>query len=137
MRIQKNPAPGTLANCYKSLDKVPVDPVTKNRIATEEMTEVQFAAWLAAQPQPPEPPGPVPTNLPAWRIRAVLRKRGLLRNVKALLAQLPSEVGAVAEEQLNDSKFEREHPLIGQLGAALNLSSKDLDDIFREADALV
>ena len=137
MRIQKNPAPGTLANCYKSLDKVPVDPVTKNRIATEEMTEVQFAAWLAAQPQPPEPPGPVPTNLPAWRIRAVLRKRGLLTNVKALLAQLPSDVRAVAEEQLNDSKFEREHPLIGQLGAALNLSSKDLDDIFREADALV
>ena len=36
-----------------------------------------------------------------------------------------------------DAKFEREHPLINQLGAALNLTSKDLDDIFREADALV
>ena len=137
MRIQKNPAPGTLANCYESLDKVPVDPVTKKKVATEEITEAQFAAWLAAQPQPSEPPGPVPTNLPAWRIRAVLRKRGLLTSVKALLAQLPDDVRAVAEEQLNDSKFEREHPLINQLGAALNLSSKDLDDIFREADALV
>jgi len=52
-------------------------------------------------------------------------------------AQLPSDVRAVAEEQINDSKFEREHPLIGQLGSALNLTSKDLDDIFREADALV
>lgn len=77
MRIQKNPAPGTLANCFESLDKVPVDPVTKNKIATEEMTEAQFAAWLAAQPQPPEPPGPVPTNLPAWR--------GLLNNVKQFI----------------------------------------------------
>ena len=137
MRIQKHPTPGTLANCYESLDKVPVDAVTKNKIATEEMTEAQFAAWLAAQTQPPEPPGPVPTNLPAWRIRAVLRKRGLLASVKALLAQLPADVRAVAEEQLVDSKFEREHPLINRLGAALNLTSKDIDDIFREADALV
>ena len=137
MRIQKNPAPGTLANCYESLEKVPVDPVTKKKIATEEMTEAQFAVWLAAQTPPPAPPAPVPTNLPAWRIRAVLRKRGLLTSVKALLAQLPADVRAVAEEQINDSKFERDHPLIGQLGAALSLTSKDLDDIFREADALV
>ena len=136
MRIQKNPTPGTLANCYESLDKVPVDKATKKKIPTEEMTEAQFAAWLAEQPQP-EPLWPVPTNLPAWRIRAVLRKRGLLTSVKSLLAQLPSDVRAVAEEQINDSKFERDHPLIGQLGMALGLTNKDLDDIFREADALV
>ena len=106
-------------------------------VAVDEMTEEQFEAWKATQPPPPEPPDQVPTNLPAWRIRAVLRKRGLLTSVKALLAQLPADVRAVAEEQLNDSEFERDHPLIGQLGAALNLTSKDLDDIFREADALV
>ena len=137
MRIQKNPAPGTLANCYESLDKVPIDPVTKKKVLTEEMTDAEFQTWLAAQPPPPEPPTPVPTNLPAWRIRAVLRKRGLLTNVKALLAQLPADVRAVAEEQINDARFERDHPLIEQLGVALNLTSKDLDDIFREADALV
>ena len=101
------------------------------------MTEAQFAAWLAAQPQPPEPPGPVPTNLPAWRIRVVLKQRGLLNKVKQLINSLPAEQKAIAEEQLVDSKFERGHPLIEQLGAALNLTSKDLDDIFREADALV
>ena len=137
MRIQKNPAPGTLANCFESLDKVPVDPVTKKKIETEEMTEAQFAAWIAAQPQPPEPPRPVPTNLPAWRIRVVLKQRGLLNNVKQLINSLPAEQKAIAEEQLVDSKFEREHPLIEQLGMALGLTSDDLDDIFREADALV
>ena len=137
MRIQKDPAPGTLANCFESLDKVPVDPVTKKKIATEEMTEAQFAAWLAAQPLPPEPQSPVPTNLPAWRIRVVLKQRGLLNNVKQLINSLPAEQKAIAEEQLVDSKFERGHPLIEQLGKALGLTSKDLDDIFREADALV
>ena len=137
MRIQKNPAPGTLANCYESLEKVPVDAGTGKKITTEEMTKTQFVEWLAAQPPPPEPPLPAPTSLPAWRIRAVLRKRGLLTNVNALLAQLPDDVRAVAEEQLNDSRFERDHPLIGQLGAALGLTSAQLDDIFREADALV
>ena len=137
MRFQKNPAPGTLANCFESLDKVPVDPATKKKIETEEMTEAQFAAWLAAQPQPPEPQSPVPTNLPAWRIRVVLKQRGLLNKVKQLINSLPAEQKAIAEEQLVDSKFERGHPLIEQLGMALGLSSKDLDDIFREADALV
>ena len=137
MRIQKNPSPGTLANCYESIDKVPVDPVTKKKIPTEEMTEAQFAAWLAAQPKPAEPEAPVPTNLPAWRIRVVLKQRGLLNNVKQLINSLPAEQKAIAEEQLVDSKFERGHPLIEQLGMALGLTSDDLDDIFREADALV
>ena len=137
MRIQKHPTPSTLANCYKSLDKVPVDPATKKKIETEEMTEALFAAWLAAQPQPPEPPWPVPTNLPAWRIRVVLKQRGLLNKVKQLISSLPAEQKAIAEEQLVDSKFERGHPLIEQLGMALGLTSDDLDDIFREADALV
>ena len=137
MRIQKHPTPGTLANCYESLEKVPVDPATKKKIATEEMTEAQFAAWLASQPSIPEQCEPVPTNLPAWRIRVVLKQRGLLNKVKQLINSLPAEQKAIAEEQLVDSKFERGHPLIEQLGMALGLSSKDLDDIFREADALV
>ena len=101
--------------------------------AGKKFTPNRDGVWIESDADPL----PVPTNLPAWRIRAVLRKRGLLTNVKALLAQLPIESRIIAEEQINDSKFERDHPLIGQLGAALNLTDKDLDDIFREADALV
>lgn len=131
MRVQKNPSHNTRANVWASLDKVP------QGIETEEMSQAEFDAWLASQPSSPEPGDPVPTNLPAWRIRVVLKQRGLLNNVKQLINSLPAEQKAIAEEQLVDSKFEREHPLINQLGAALNLTSKDLDDIFREADALV
>lgn len=131
MRVQKNPSHNTRANVWASLDKVP------QGIETEEMSQSEFDAWLASQPSIPEPGEPVPTNLPAWRIRVVLKQRGLLNKVKQLINSLPAEQKAIAEEQLVDSKFEREHPLINQLGAALNLTSKDLDDIFREADALV
>ena len=131
MRVQKNPTPNTRANVWANASKVP------SGVQTEEMTPAQFAAWLAAQPPLPEPPGPVPTNLPAWRIRVVLKQRGLLNNVKQLINSLPAEQKAIAEEQLVDSKFERGHPLIEQLGMALGLTSDDLDDIFREADALV
>lgn len=79
---------------------------------------------------------PVPTVLPSWRIRTVLRRRGLLESVEALIAQLPEPSRIVAEEQMNSSSFERGHPLIGQIGAALGLSSADLDAIFIEAAAL-
>ena len=131
MRIQKNPAPNTRANVWANASKVP------SGVQTEEMSQAEFEAWLASQPSIPESGDPVPTNLPAWRIRVVLKQRGLLNKVKQLINSLPAEQKAIAEEQLVDSKFERGHPLIEQLGAALSLSSKDLDDIFREADALV
>lgn len=131
MRIQKHPSADTRANVWASLDKVP------HGIETEEMSQSEFDAWLASQPPIPGPGDPVPTNLPAWRIRVVLKQRGLLNNVKQLISSLPAEQKAIAEEQLVDSKFERGHPLIEQLGMALGLTSDDLDDIFREADALV
>lgn len=131
MRVLKNPAPNTRASVWASLDNVPAG------VQTEEMTEEQFAVWLSAQPPISDQPSPVPTNLPAWRIRVVLKNRNLLNTVKQAIATLPKAQRDVAEEQLVDSKFERDHPLIGQLGAALGLTSKDLDDIFREADALV
>lgn len=131
MRVLKNPSANTRATVWTSADKVP------QGVQTEEMSEAQFAEWLAAQPSLPEPQSPVPTNLPAWRIRVVLKQRGLLNNVKQLIAALPQSARDIAEEQLIDSKFERHHPLIDQLGAALGLTSDDLDDIFSEADALV
>ena len=136
MKIQLNPAPGTPAAIWPA-DKIPTDAKTGKPVVVVEMSPAEFDAWLASQPSIPESGDPVPTNLPAWRIRVVLKRRGLLNNVKQLIASLPKEARDIAEEQLVDSKFERHHPLIDQLGAALGLTSDDLDDIFREADALV
>lgn len=130
MRVQKYPATNTYANTWPTLADVPAG------VATDEMTGVEFAAWLAAQP-PIVQPLPVPSPLPAWRIRTVLRRRGLFGQVNALIAKLPEPPRIVVEEQMESSQFERNHPIIEQFGAALGLSAADLDDIFREADALV
>lgn len=131
MIIQKYPSPNTYAAIYATAADAPAG------ATVEEMSQAEFDTWLAQQSPLPEAPLPVPTNLPAWRIRVVLKNRNLLNAVKQAIATLPKAQRDVAEEQLVDSKFERDHPLIGQLGAALGLTSKDLDDIFREADALV
>lgn len=82
-------------------------------------------------------PSPVPSPLPAWRVRTVLRRRGLLGQVNALIAKLPEPQRILVEEQIESAQFERNHPIIEQFGAALGLTSEQLDDIFREADALV
>lgn len=131
MRVQKHPHPLTPANTWPTLAAVPAG------LETEEMTQAEYDAWSAEQPPIAQPPPPVPSPLPAWRIRAILRRRGLLDTVEAMIAQLPEPPRIVVEEQMKSSSFERNHPIIEQFGAALGLSSADLDDIFREADALV
>lgn len=68
---------------------------------------------------------------------AILRRRGLFGQVQAIIAKLPEPPRIVVEEQIESSQFERNHPIIEQFGAALGLTSAELDDIFREADALV
>lgn len=130
MRVLKYPDSKTYANVWRAPADVP------EGIITEEMTELQFSEWLETQPVIEERPL-VPSPLPAWRIRTVLRRRNLFGQVQAMVAQLPEPTRIVVEEQLESSMFERNHPIIEQFGEALGLTSSELDDIFREADALV
>ena len=74
--------------------------------------------------------------VPAWRIRTILRQRGILTQVEALIADLPEQPRIVVEEQMKSSNFERDHPLIAQIGSALGLSASDLDQIFVDAELL-
>lgn len=74
--------------------------------------------------------------VPAWRIRTVLRRHGLLEQVESMIAEIPEPPRIVIEEQMRSSNFMRGHPIIAQIGLALGLSSNDLDEIFVEADLL-
>ena len=136
MHVQKHPHPLTIANTYDSLGKVPVDPKTGEHVATEEMTEAEFAAWLAAQPAI-VPPVPVPSPLPAWRILSVMDLHGYTPTVEAIIDSLPDAAKKVAKRQLAGGNIERNHALVLAAQQALGLSDAQVDDLFREAEALV
>ena len=102
-------------------------------VTGKKFTPTRSGAWLESEADP----APVPPVLPAWRVRAVLRRRGLAEAVDTMIAALPEPQRIVVEEQMKSSNFERHHYIIEQFGAALGLSSDDLDDIFREGAALV
>ena len=74
--------------------------------------------------------------VPAWRIRTVLRRHGLLDQVEAMVASLPEMPRIVVEEQMRSSNFERGHPIISQFGASIGLTGSQLDDLFIEAELL-
>jgi hypothetical protein len=130
MRVQKHPHHLTNANTWRTLADVPAG------IVTEEMTDAEFAAWLAEQP-PIVTPEPVPDVLPAWRILSVMDLHGYTPTVEAIIETLPEGAKKVAKRQLAGSNIERHHALVLAAQAALGLTDAQVDDLFREADALV
>ena len=130
MHVQKYPTPTTYANTWPSAASVPAG------VVTEEMTPAEFAAWLAEQPAI-EPIVPVPDVLPAWRILSVMDLHGYTSTVEAIIDSLPEKAKKVAKRQLAGSNIERNHALVLAAQAALGLTDAQVDDLFREADALV
>ena len=131
MRVQKHPSSSSVANTWPKLADVPAG------VATEEMTASEFAAWRTEQPPIPEPPPPVPPILPAWRILSVMDLHGYTSTVEAIIDSLPSNAKKVAKRQLAGSNIERCHALVLASQAVLKLTDAQVDDLFREADALV
>ena len=130
MRVKKYPTPTTYANTWPNLASVP------SGVVTEEMTAAEFAAWLAEQPAI-EPIVPVPDVLPAWRILSVMDLHGYTATVEAIIDSLPANAKKVAKRQLAGSNIERTHALVLAAQQALGLSDAQVDDLFREAEALV
>ena len=130
MRIQKHPHPLTIANTWPTVASVPVG------VVTEEMTEVEFAAWVAEQPVI-APIVPVPDVLPAWRILSVMDLHEYTPTVEAIIDSLPANAKKVAKRQLAGSNIERTHALVLAAQQALGLTDAQVDDLFREADALI
>lgn len=86
----------------------------------------------------PQPPQPVPTEVPLWAFRAALAMAGLKTSAEALIAALPEPNKTVATQQYEYGNFiERQHPLINGLGAQLGLTSAQIDEIFRLGASLL
>ena len=91
------------------------------------------AGWIEVDAEP----APVPAYLPAWRILSVMDLHGYTPTVEAIIDSLPANAKKVAKRQLAGSNIERNHALVLAAQAALGLTDAQVDDLFREADALV
>jgi hypothetical protein len=88
---------------------------------------------------PPEPPPPaVPAAVTRFQARKKLLLAGLLDAVEPAINAIPDAMQrrlAMIEWQ-DAQEFMRQRPLVVAIGAALGLSSAELDTLFIEASAL-
>jgi hypothetical protein len=84
-----------------------------------------------ATPAPAAPP--VPHSIPAWKARAALREAGLLATVAAAV---DAAGGRVADAWAGAAEWHRDSAFLSDLSAALGLSPAEVDQMFRDADAI-
>lgn len=96
--------------------------------SVEKMTEEEIEA---AKP-------PVPEKVTRRQARSALLLRGLLDQVDLVIAAIPdvSQRRLAQIEWQDASEFDRNRALVIQIGTALGLDSKGLDDVFRLAATL-
>jgi len=76
------------------------------------------------------PPPPVPFSVPAVNAKLALAQAGYHSTVEAIIAQADEE----AQIWWSDATvFQRDHPMVATFGAALGLTSAQIDDLFRLA----
>jgi len=79
----------------------------------------------------------VPSEVTMRQARLALLENGLLANVQPAINSLPEPDKTKAQIEWEYSNaLQRSNPFVDVLGAALGLSSQDLDDLFIQASAL-
>lgn len=81
----------------------------------------------------PSPPVPVPQSVSPRQIRQALTRAGLRASVEAAVAAGDQDTKDWYEFA---TFFERSNPVVAALGAALNVSDAQLDDLWILADSL-
>lgn len=96
------------------------------------------SAWLVTEDHidQPQPPAPVLPAITQRQLRLTLAAHGLLSHVEPAITSLPEpqKTDAAIEWQFA-SVFQRDHPLILQIGAALELDELTIDAMWIEAAA--
>lgn len=95
--------------------------------ALVQLTDEEIEAFEAER----DPgPAPVPASVSRFQAKAALAQAGLLDEVEAIIAQADATTKLAWSDAL---QFERASPTIASLSAALNLTSAQVDDLFRQA----
>lgn len=80
---------------------------------------------------------PVPSEIPLWAFRIVLRKMGMWTLIEQAIAQATPEEALIVQEYLDYGNFiERNSPMLEKFAHGLGLGDDVIDGIFREAGAL-
>ena len=90
-------------------------------------SETSFRCYFPGEIECSVLPEPIP-NLEPWQIRKALNAVGLRAQVEAAVAASSLDV---QDGWATAKYFERNHPLIVQMVAALKLSDAEVDDVFR------
>jgi len=112
--------------------RLPSGAVTAFPALSGEPCEDNAAADIAHALANP-PPAPVPASVTRRQLFLWLNTQGITRTM--LRAQLAGNEAALIELE-EATEFQRSHPLVAQLGAALGLDSAQIDTAFRAAAAL-
>ena len=109
------------------------EPLANNWVASEAAQ----IGWLydgETFTAPPPAPEPVPAVVSMRQARLALSRAGLLANAETAIAGMTGAAGDEARiEWEYATELRRDHPLIVDLGVALNLEPEDVDDLFRQA----
>lgn len=93
------------------------------------IVEADTITW----PEPPAPPVRVPESVSPRQIRQALTRAGLRASVEAAVAAGDQDTKDWYEFA---TAFERSNPVVAVLGAALNVSDAQLDELWILADSL-
>jgi hypothetical protein len=92
--------------------------------------ETEQLLWDGAWSVVPLPPPPVPDAVTPAQAKLALHAAGLLDAAEVAVATAGVEAQIYWTSALT---FERQHPLILSIGAALGLTEAQIDDLFRDA----
>lgn len=79
---------------------------------------------------------PVPESITRGQAKIALHAAGLLSSIEAMIAA-PDTPMAIKIAWAEEPRFYRESNAINSLGAAAGLSSEQLDNLFRQAAAII
>lgn len=110
------------------------DPELADLTWVESLPEYSGKGFFPVQPAS----GPyIPAEVPMYKVEKILIKQGLLDTVENALTAIPGEAGDLARVDWRRApNLVRLSPLVQNLGAAIGLTSEQIDDLIIAADAL-
>lgn len=105
-----------------------------NILVNGKLVTLTNAEWAAQNPPAPPTSVPVPAQVSNVQGHAILIQRGLRDQAQAAITAItdPTE-RQMAQLAFERGAFLRSSPMVATLSAALNLSSGEVDQMFRDA----